>query len=47
MSPIFWRYGLWALTLGTIWWVCAIISAIVAGKGADPSTKEIPTEETA
>lgn len=35
MSKLYWRYGLWSLTLLTVWWVCAIVSAVVGGKGMD------------
>lgn len=35
MSKTWFRYGLWGLTLATVWWVAAIVSALAGGKGLD------------
>lgn len=41
MSVKIWRYSLWTLTLATVWWALGILSAVVAGKGADPAVKAL------
>jgi hypothetical protein len=35
MSKTIWRYGLWTATLLTLWWITALVSALVGGKGLD------------
>lgn len=42
MSRTLFRYGLWGLTLGTLWWALAIVSAVVASKGGDNDIKAVP-----